>query len=158
MRFRFLLADIQGDIYTRRFENHRQILFGPTANTGDTRPVSGLQAYDLNGVVLLFKIARYAHNGTGGTHGADKVGDFATRLPPYFRAGGAVVGQRVIRIGKLVERLAFTPGNHGICDIAGLFHAAFFTGRNQLSAVGRHGLLALGGSIFRHNQGHVVPF
>src|SRR4030067_881956 len=82
---------------------------------------------DLDRGVLFLEVARAAHDGAGGAHAGDKVGDPALGVAPDFRAGGAVVRLRIIGIGELVENLAdclLLPRNR---QIARPFHSRSFS-------------------------------
>ncbi|MOA58650.1 hypothetical protein D3C78_1830770 [compost metagenome] len=58
------------------------------------------------------------------------MGDPSCGLLPDFRAGGGVMGERVIGIVKLIQQLAFTPVGHLQPQVAGPFHAQLFTHQN----------------------------
>src|SRR5690606_13737406 len=116
------LGHVDDAIDPAGIEHLGQILLRPAADAGDGRAFHGLQADDLHVGVLLLQVAGNAHDGAGGTHGADEMGHAAAGLPPDLRAGGLVVGLGVVTIGELVEHLALALGLHGQRQVAGAFH------------------------------------
>ena len=80
----------------------------------------------------------------------------ASRISPYFRAGGFVVNARIVGIGKLVEHSAFAFLLHPFGQVARIFDAATFRRQDQLGAKGLHGLGAFDAQVLRHDQNHAV--
>jgi hypothetical protein len=56
----------------------------------------------------------------------------------------------------LIEQLAAAFGLHSLGQVTGAFHALLAGDQQQLGAIGRHGRLALGGGVVRHDQDHLV--
>ena len=82
--------------------------------------------------------------------------DLAMGIPPDLRRRAFVVGERIIRIGKLVENQALAVCLHAFGHIAGFFHPPCFRRQHKFRAVGRHALPALDRQVFRHDQNHAV--
>ncbi len=99
---------------------------------------------------------RHAHDGAGGAHAADEVGDGAAGLLPDFGAGAVDVGLGVIRVGELVEDHPAAFVAHALGHVTGKLHAALLGGEHQLGAKGAHGLATLDALIFGHHQDHAV--
>src|SRR5699024_7991326 len=134
-------TDIECLVDTVGIEYLWQVLFWPAPDTRNIGAIFRLQTDNLNIRVALLEIARYAHDGAGGPHGADKVGQLAAGLFPQLWPSATIMRQRVIQVGELVQWLAFTTGNHRIGQIPCLLHTPFFTHVDQSGAKSRHGLL-----------------
>jgi hypothetical protein len=75
---------------------------GAAGATGVDRALR-VGAHDLDrAAALLLEVATHAADSAAGAHAADEVGDLPFRLLPDLRAGGLVVGARVVRVGVLV--------------------------------------------------------
>src|SRR5690606_3175172 len=150
------LVHVDDLVNARGVENLRQVSFRPAADTGNLRTFCRLQPDNLYRRVLLLEEFRYPHDGAGGTHGADEVGDAPAGVAPDLRPGGLVMGQRVVRVGKLVQHPALATRLHRLGQVTGAFHALFLAHPDQLGAVGAHGVLALLALVRRHDQLHAV--
>ena len=84
------------------------------------------------------------------------MGDLAVRRVPDFRAGGFVMGPRIVRIGELIEHHALAVAVHFGSEIACAFHALGLGHRNDLGAVGPHRGAALLAHVLGHDQHHAI--
>ena len=150
------MRHFQNVVDARALEYFRQIRFRPFANSRYVRAIGGLYANDLHCRIFLFEVSRHAHDGTGGAHGRDEVGDFSGSVTPDFRPGRQVVRKRIIRIGELIEYQPATFALYLGCRIARTFHADFLWGQYQLGTEGPHRLAALDTQVFRHHDHHPV--
>src|SRR5262245_10354907 len=75
-----------------------QVGLGPLADAGDLRAFLGLAADDLHLGILLLEEARAAHDGAGGAHAGDEVGERAPGVAPDLGPRALVVRQRVVGI------------------------------------------------------------
>ena len=66
------------------------------------------------------------------------------------------MGAGVVGIGKLVEHAALALALHFFSQIARVFHAARARGEDEFRAISLHGLRALHGKVFRHDEHHAV--
>ena len=66
------------------------------------------------------------------------------------------MGQRVIRVGELIEYLALTPGLHLQRQVTGPLHAGLFRHQDDLGPVGAHRGAALDAHVLRHDEHHLV--
>ena len=105
---------------------------------------------------FFLEVARGTHDGTGGAHAADKMGDPPTGISPDLRACGLVVREWIIGVAKLVEDTALALFFHAFCKIAGELHATVFGCQDDLCAVSAHGLTTLERKMLGHDQDHVV--
>src|SRR5450830_1239010 len=134
------LADAFNLVDPRLVENFRQVGFGPLADTGDGRALFRLGADDADGFVLFLQVLRHAHDGAGGAHGADEMGDSAFRVAPDFRARRFVVGAGIVTVAELVEDQPLAFALHLLGHVARIFHAARLGREHDLGAVSRHAL------------------
>src|SRR5690606_33408636 len=104
----------------------------PAADAGDGGPLGGLHTDDLDGGVLFLQVAGGAHDGTGGAHGADEMGDGPRRVAPDLGAGALVVGARVVGVGELVQHLALALRLHGLGQVARALHARLAAHQDDL--------------------------
>src|ERR1700761_8272004 len=80
-----------------------QVGLGPLPDPWDLRTLVWLAADDLHGGLLFLEESRRPHDRAGGAHARDKVRDAAIGVAPELGSGGAVVRERIIRIGELIE-------------------------------------------------------
>src|SRR5690606_2146108 len=97
-----LLVHVDHLVDPAGIENAGQVCLWPAADAGNGGAIGGLQANDAHVRVLLLEVFRHAHDGTGGAHGGDEVGNATAGIAPDFRAGALIVRQRIVRIGELV--------------------------------------------------------
>ena len=152
----FLLAHVHHPVHPLLLEDARQVFLRPAADTRNRRPLGGLQADDLHLGILFLEIARHAHDGAGGAHGADEMRHPAMGIPPDFRAGTGVMGFGVVHVAELIQHLAPAFAVHLQRQIPGPFHALFLAHQNQFGTVGGHRPLALVTGVLRHDQDHPV--
>ena len=74
------------------------------------------------------------------------------RLLPDLRPSAREMGERIIRVRKLIEDPPSPLGLHFERQISGAFHARVGADLNQLRTVSRHGLLAFFAAIVWHDQ------
>ncbi len=115
-----------------------------------------LRADDLDRAVFFLQVLRHAHDGAGGAHGTDEMGDLAVGIAPDLGAGTFVMGPRVVGIAELVEDDALAILLHLLGHVARIFHAARLGRQDDLGAVGGHALAPLDRQVFRHQQHHLV--
>src|SRR5690606_31502272 len=132
------LRHIDDTVDAAGLEHLGQVFLWPAANAGNRRAFHRLQTDNLHRRVLFLEVARHAHDGAGGAHGADEVRDGALGLLPDFRARAEVMGLRIIAIGELVEHFALAGRLHRQREIARAFHAFFLSDQDQLGAIGGH--------------------
>src|SRR5579871_3188287 len=118
----------------------RQVGLRPLADAGDLRALFRLAADDLDLRVLLLEEARAAHDGPGGAHARDEVGDPAIGVAPDLRPGRLVMHYRIVRVGELVEHGALALAHHLVGQVARVLHAALLRSEDDLGAVRAHGL------------------
>lgn len=82
--------------------------------------------------------------------------DLTIGLLPQLWSRGAVVTERIVGIGKLVQCLALALGDHGVGQVSGRLHATFLADLDQLRTVGCHRLLTLTRRTLRHDQNHAI--
>src|SRR5688572_2994299 len=117
-----------------------QIGLRPLADAGDLRALLGLAADHLDRALLLLEKARAPHDGAGGAHARDEMGDAALGIAPDLGAGGFVMHARIIRVGELVEHRALALTHHLLGQIARRLHAARLRREDDLRAEGAHRL------------------
>ena len=154
--FRLLLRDIDDSVELAALKNLRHVGRLPAPNAGNTCTIQRLHPNDLDGRVLFFQEFTGAHDGPGGAHGADEMGDRARGVPPDLRAGRVVMRERVIGIGKLIEHPSFAVGFHTAREIDRSFHATLLRHQNDFGAVGFHDRTPLAAHVLWHQQNHAI--
>src|SRR5512146_2908287 len=154
--FRLCLAHVFKPVDAQLVVDLRQVGFRPFADAGNLRSVLRLAAHDLDLGVLFLEETRTSHDRTRRAHAGDEVRDPALRVAPDFGAGGLVVRQRIVGIGKLVKHDALALAYHLLRQVARTLHSAALRCEDQLRAVSPHRAFSLRGLVFGHDQQHAV--
>jgi len=155
---RIALGDVDDLIDALRFVEGRQVGRRPAADARDLAPGGGLAADDLDLGIALLEEAAGAHDGPGGAHGGDEMGDRPLGIAPDLGAGAGIVRERIVGIAELVEHEEgiglLGGGTHLLLGpVTGLLHAAIDEMHGGAERL--HGLSALDRQGVGHHQVHL---
>ena len=128
----------------------------PLADAGNLGALLRLHADDLDRGIFFLEISAATHDGTGGTHAADKMADLPISIAPDLGCSSCVMRQRIIRIGKLIQDDAAPLVAHALRHIARLLHAALFWRQHDFRTECAHRLPPFDAEMLRHHQHHAI--
>ena len=150
------LRDLLDPVDAPAVEDLRQVRFRPLADAGNLRALLRLRADDPDRRIALLQIPRHAHDRAGRPHRRDEVRDRSAGVAPDLGTRSAVVRERIVGIGELVEDDALALAAHLHREVARELHAAGLRREHELRAVRAHRLPALDRQVVRHHEDHPV--